>query len=82
MEQSSAPQRHHLVQAPIKPVDEDGVVVALVGTGGFVLATLVLWLRLGSLRAAGHGWYLAVAATGIVLGLLGVAWTRRRQGRR
>ena len=73
---------HHLVQAPIRPLDEDGVTACVVGTVGFSLATVALALRHDSLVTAGHGWYLWVAISGIALGLVGLGWCRRRQARR
>jgi len=68
------------VQAPIPPLDEDGIVVTTVGTAAFAAATVVLALAYGWLAPRGDGWWLAVAITGVALGLLGLGycWRRRR----
>ncbi|HET9648119.1 MAG TPA: hypothetical protein VFP34_07785 [Microlunatus sp.] len=69
------------VQAPIAPLDEDGIVVLSVGTAAFCLASIGLWLAWDRLVAAHDQWWLAVALTGVVLGLLGLlyCWRRRRR---
>lgn len=76
------PHHHTLVQAPIDPVDEDGVAAALVGTAVSVLATLLAWWNYGWLQAQGQGWWLwsAITATGVgVLFILYTLWRKRRR---
>jgi hypothetical protein len=76
------PQIHgFFVQAPIPPLDEDGIVVMSVGTAVFGEAALVLWLLWDRLMAAHHAWWLAVALAGVVIGLLGLLYCWRRRGR-
>lgn len=77
-----APRQHHFVQAPIRPLDEDGVTVARVGTLLWLVATVVVWLRLDQLRADGQGWWLWVCVSGVALGLVGIWWCTRRRKRR
>lgn len=75
--------RHHaLVQAPVDPVDEDGIVAAHVGTGISAVASLILWWRLDWLSARGQEWWLWVALTAIGAGLLFSAYARYRKRRR
>lgn len=74
--------KHHLVQAEVRPLDEDGVQVARVGTLLFALMTLVMWLRLDQLRADGEDWWLWTGVAGMVLGLVGLLWCTRRRARR
>lgn len=73
---------HHFVQAPIRPLDEDGVQVARLGTMLFALATLALWLRIDVLRERGQEWWLWVGVSGALLGLVGIWWCSRRRRRR
>ena len=76
-----------MVQAPVRALDPDGVAVVTAGTVAFAVGAVVCWLNLAQLTATGKGWYLGVAVTGAVLGLLGLAWglfrkvRRRRSGR-
>ncbi|MGO4958473.1 DUF2530 domain-containing protein [Luteococcus sp. Sow4_B9] len=75
-------REHHFVQAPIRPLDEDGVQVARIGTALWVLATVVLALRLDQLRERGQDWWLWVGVSGVALGLVGIWWCSRRRARR
>jgi hypothetical protein len=71
-----------MVQAPVRALDPDGVAVVTAGTLAFAVGAVVCWLNLVPLTAMGKGWYLGVAVTGTVLGLLGLAWGLFRKLRR
>lgn len=74
-----ADQREHLlIQATVEPVDEDGVVIGAVGTVAFAVATLVCWLMLDRLTAAGYADWLWICLTGTVVGVIGTAYCFRR----
>lgn len=73
---------HHLVQAPVLPLDEDGVVVGVIGTVLFAVATVVLWLNQPALEAHQDGWWLWTGVTGTVLGALGTAYCVYRKKHR
>jgi hypothetical protein len=75
-------EHHTLVQAPVEPVDEDGVAAALVGTGVSVLATVLLWWQYALLDARGQGWWLWVGLTATGAGGLFIAYTLYRKRRR
>ena len=75
-------QHHALVQAPVDPVDEDGVAAAYVGTGVSALASVLLWWQYAWLDARGQGWWLWVALTATGSGLLFSAYARYRKRRR
>jgi hypothetical protein len=74
---------HRLVQAPVPPVDVDGVRVVAVGTLVFAVASVLTGLRADQLAADGHGWWFRVCLSGAGLGLLGLlyCWNRVRQRR-
>jgi hypothetical protein len=77
------PPRHHLlVQAPVPPVDGDGLRVVIIGTIAFGLGSLVLAMLSGRLTAAGHGSWLGVGVCGFLLGLVGVGYCLARRRRR
>ena len=75
------PGAHHFVQAPIRPLDEDGVTATIVGTIGFAVATVVLVVLRSRLDAAGHRWWVWVGVVGTALGVVGYAYCRRRAAR-
>ncbi len=74
-------QPHVFVQAPVAALDVDGLGVVLAGIIAFAVASVVLFVIRARLDAAGHGWWLGVAISGFVLGLIGLAysWNRRRR---
>ena len=75
-------EHHTLVQAPVDPVDEDGVAAAYVGTAISALATALMWWQHAWMDAQGQGWWLWVAVSATVSGLLFSAYTRYRTRRR
>lgn len=75
---SDQPAEHNA----IRPVDNDGVVVVSAGTGVWLIALVVLALLHAQLSAHGHLWWIATAAIGFGLGLLGIAYCLRARRRR
>ena len=75
-------EHHALVQAPVDPVDEDGTAAAYVGTGISALATVVLWWQYAWLDARNETWWLWVAVSATISGVLFSAYTRYRKQRR
>lgn len=73
---------HHFVQAPIRPLDEDGVLATVLGTAAFAVASLVIFLFRKQLLAPGDAWWLWVCPTGALLGVAGIFYCRRRSARR
>jgi hypothetical protein len=63
----------------VPPLDVDGVGAVAVGTALWAIAVVVLLFFQQKLADSGSGWWLAVAATGFVLGLIGLAYTVRRR---
>ena len=64
---------------PPVPGGADAVLPVTVGTVAWAVALVVATLMRGRLRAAGDGWWIWVCVTGLVLGLLGSVWVRRRR---
>jgi hypothetical protein len=61
------------------PEQADAVLPVTVGTIAWAVALVVLLPFHSRLAAAGTGWWIWVCVTGVVLGLLGSAWVRRRR---
>jgi hypothetical protein len=77
------PEHHFLVQAPVAPVDVDGLNVVITGTSAFAAASVLSGMFYADLSARGDGWWLGVCIAGFGLGLVGLAycWNRRRRRR-
>ena len=65
------------------PIDVDGLGLATIGTVVFALASILLTRYRSRLATTGHEWWLGVAVSGFVLGLIGLLYCgqRRRQRR-
>ncbi len=79
----NGPQHPHkgFVQAPVPPLDENGVMVSVVGTICFAVASLVMIIARGPLDRSGAGWWIWVGVIGMVLGGVGIWYCRRRTRR-
>lgn len=71
-------QRRYAV-ASVEPLDVDGVRTVTVGTALWVVALLALLPFVGTLRDAGHIWWLWTCLAGFGLGLIGIEYCRRRR---
>jgi len=69
------------VQATVPPLDEDGVMVSIIGTVLFAVASLVCWIRLDTLTEAGYRDWLWICVSATVLGLCGMVYAIRRRSR-
>jgi len=61
--------------------DEDAVLPVSIGTAVWMVVLVVLLARKSELDANDAGWWIAVAAVGLVTGLGGVAYLRWRRTR-
>ncbi len=73
---------HLLVQAPIRPLDEDGVSSMVIGTVFFALATVGCLIFADALARNDNSWWLWVSLAGTGFGVLGLAYCLRRRARR
>lgn len=78
----TATHPHIFVQAPVPALDVDGMTAVVIGVAVFALASILLALFGGPLDAAGNGWWLGVALSGLGLGLVGLVYTAGRRRRR
>ena len=63
----------------IKPLDVDGVGAVAAGTLAWAVALIVCLLLHTSLTEAGRGWWIWVCVSGLLLGLAGLWFVRRRR---
>lgn len=71
-----------LVQAPVAPLDPDGVIVFVSGTTLFAIASVVFGFTAGDLASVGRSWWLWTSLAGTGLGLLGTTYCLARRRRR
>ena len=62
----------------LTPLEVNGITAVTIGTGLWAVATLVMVLMRDQLEASGRSNWIAIGVCGIVLGLLGMRYTKRR----
>jgi hypothetical protein len=65
----------------LAPLEVNGVTAVTIGTGLWSVATIVMVLMRDQLEASGRGDWIAIGVCGIILGLLGMRYTKRRAAR-
>jgi hypothetical protein len=65
----------------LTPLEVNGVTAVTLGTGIWSVATLIMVLMRDQLEASGRGDWIAIGVCGIILGLLGMRYTKRRAAR-
>jgi len=63
------------------PLEIDGITAVIVGTIVWTVATVIMILMRDQLEASGRGNWIWICACGVLLGLLGIRYTRRRAAR-
>mgnify|MGYP002654796578 CR=1 FL=1 len=65
----------------LMPLEVNGITAVTLGTGIWSIATLIMFLMSDQLEASGRGDWVAIGVCGIILGLLGMRYTKRRVAR-
>ena len=65
----------------LTPLEVNGITAVTVGTGLWSVATLIMVLMRDQLEASGRSNWIAIGVCGIILGLLGMRYTKRRAAR-
>ena len=65
----------------LMPLEVNGITAVTIGTGIWSVATLVMVLMRNQLEDSGRGNWIAIGVCGIILGLLGMRYTKRRAAR-
>ncbi|MGH3745566.1 MAG: DUF2530 domain-containing protein [Mycobacteriales bacterium] len=79
-DEAARPPAETAASAPVA-VDVDGIAVVSVGTVLWAVALVLSLVYEDHLRRDGHLWWIATAACGFGLGLLGIAYCVRRRNR-
>jgi hypothetical protein len=65
----------------LTPLEVNGITAVTLGTAIWSVATLIMVLMRDQLEASGRGDWIAIGVCGIILGLLGMRYTKRRAAR-
>ena len=65
----------------LAPLEVNGITAVTIGTGIWSVATLIMVLMRDQLEASGRGNWIEIGVCGIILGLLGMRYTKRRAAR-
>ena len=65
----------------LTPLEVNGITAVTLGTGIWSVATLMMVLMRDQLEASGRGNWIAIGVCGIILGLIGLRYTKRRVAR-
>ena len=65
----------------LTPLEVNGITAVTIGTGLWSVATLIMVLMRDQLEASGRNNWIAIGVCGIILGLLGMRYTKRRATR-
>ena len=68
-------------ESKLTPLEVNGITAVTLGTGIWSIATLVMVLMREQLEASGRSNWIAIGVCGIILGLLGMRYTKRRASR-
>jgi hypothetical protein len=65
----------------LAPLEVNGITAVTIGTGIWSVATLIMVLMRDQLEASGRSNWISIGVCGIILGLLGMRYTKRRAAR-
>lgn len=65
----------------LEPLEINGITAVTVGTIIWTVATVIMVVMRDQLEASGRGDWVWICACGVLLGLLGIRYTRRRAAR-
>jgi hypothetical protein len=81
LNESNTSNAEPMANHELEPLEVSGVTAVTLGTAIWSVATLIMVLIRDKLEASGRGNWIAIGVAGIILGLLGMRYTKRRVAR-
>jgi hypothetical protein len=81
LNESQSSSNVQLLGNELMPLEVNGIKAVTIGTVIWSVATLIMVFMRDQLEAAGRGNWIAIGVAGIILGLLGMRYTKRRAAR-
>ena len=81
LSESSNDAKRNVQKIALEPLEVNGITAVTVGTAIWLIATVICLIQREQLEASGRGNWVWICACGVLLGLLGIRYTRRRAAR-
>ena len=81
LSESSNDAKINVQKIALEPLEVNGITAVTVGTAIWLIATVICLVQREQLEASGRGDWVWICACGVLLGLLGIRYTRRRAAR-
>lgn len=81
LSESGKTAKNNVKKLALEPLEVNGITAVTVGTFIWTVATVICLFQLEQLESSGRGNWVWICACGVLLGLLGIRYTRRRVAR-
>lgn len=81
LSESSNNAKSNVQKIALEPLEVNGITAVTVGTAIWLIAMVICLIQREQLEASGRGNWVWICACGVLLGLLGIRYTRRRAAR-
>ena len=81
LSESSNDAKINVQKIALEPLEVNGITAVTAGTAIWLIATVICLVQREQLEASGRGDWVWICACGVLLGLLGIRYTRRRAAR-
>ena len=81
LSESNTSKAEPIAKHELAPLEVNGITAVTLGTVIWSVVTLIMVLLRHQLEASGRGNWIAIGVAGIILGLLGMRYTKRRVAR-
>lgn len=81
LSESGSEAKNNGEKLALEPLEVNGITAVTIGTVIWSVATVICLFRLEQLESSGRGNWIWICACGVLLGLLGIRYARRRAAR-